>query len=264
MGRKILSVEDPAFWDEKAGAYPLPGERDGLERTNRIIDLLTARGLSWAGAQVLDIGCGTGEFSLPLAKRGAIVTALDFSKNMLHRLSAEAIRQLPGHVRVIHGSWKEIDIYAMSLERAYDITLSAFSQAVETEEDLRKMERCSQKWCIYIATGEIHRAAALEQVFRTLHLPLNPRPDIRKITPILEKMGRNFLSESLTIMMNDPKTPGKLIEEIAIRLEAAGMRPNRKRIAAGVSSLCPKGEDIACRREAEIGICMWRVDKGKN
>lgn len=33
--------------------------------------------------KILDLGCGTGRYSIPLAKKGAIVTAVDFSKEML-------------------------------------------------------------------------------------------------------------------------------------------------------------------------------------
>lgn len=39
-----------------------------------------------AGKKVLDVGAGTGRLSLPLANRGAIVTALDVSPKMLESL----------------------------------------------------------------------------------------------------------------------------------------------------------------------------------
>lgn len=42
------------------------------------------------GAQVVDLGCGTGQISLPLALRGAQVLAVDVSSAMIRRLQSEA------------------------------------------------------------------------------------------------------------------------------------------------------------------------------
>lgn len=47
--------------------------------------LLEALGPELEGLQILDLGCGTGRHAIPLANRGASVTALDFSEGMLGR-----------------------------------------------------------------------------------------------------------------------------------------------------------------------------------
>jgi 2-polyprenyl-3-methyl-5-hydroxy-6-metoxy-1,4-benzoquinol methylase len=45
------------------------------------------------GAQVVDLGCGTGQISLPLALRGAQVLAVDVSSAMIRRLESEALQR---------------------------------------------------------------------------------------------------------------------------------------------------------------------------
>ncbi len=42
------------------------------------------------GAQVVDLGCGTGQLSLPLAQQGAEVLAVDVSSAMVRRLQSES------------------------------------------------------------------------------------------------------------------------------------------------------------------------------
>ncbi|GFN22064.1 MAG: class I SAM-dependent methyltransferase [Thermoanaerobacteraceae bacterium] len=46
-----------------------------------------------AGMEILDIGCGTGNFSLELARRGARVTGIDVSEPMLQRAREKAARE---------------------------------------------------------------------------------------------------------------------------------------------------------------------------
>lgn len=43
-----------------------------------------------AGARVLDVGCGTGNTAIPLARRGCIVTGVDIAPNLLEQARARA------------------------------------------------------------------------------------------------------------------------------------------------------------------------------
>ena len=46
-----------------------------------------------SGARVLDIACGTGNVTIPLARRGARVTGLDMTPNLLEEARARAARE---------------------------------------------------------------------------------------------------------------------------------------------------------------------------
>ncbi len=62
----------------------------GLERVTRaVVEASDVR----PGDDVLDLGCGTGQISLPLAVRGARVVAVDVSPEMTRRLREEASRR---------------------------------------------------------------------------------------------------------------------------------------------------------------------------
>jgi len=73
-----------ASWDQHGSA--------GLAKVSAAV--LAAAGLSSeaTGSLVVDLGCGTGQLSLPLARLGAQVLAVDVSAAMVQRLRSEARR----------------------------------------------------------------------------------------------------------------------------------------------------------------------------
>lgn len=90
-----------------------------------VLRLATARGYS--GGPALDLGCGTGNSTSPLAARGIPVEGLDASPDML----AVARRKLPG-VR-----FHDADFGSFSLGREFDLVYSVFDSLnnLLTEED---------------------------------------------------------------------------------------------------------------------------------
>lgn len=88
-----------AFWDADAQTYDADPTHQAKTATEQAAwAAALARSLPEAPARVLDVGAGTGFLSLPLARLGHEVTALDLSSSMLARLEEKSQREgLPIH-----------------------------------------------------------------------------------------------------------------------------------------------------------------------
>lgn len=76
-------------WDKKSESYAkFSGEPGSFGK--RVFEILRGWGVSFAGKSVLDVGAGTGVYSLYLASLGAKVTAIDSSEGMLRELRRSA------------------------------------------------------------------------------------------------------------------------------------------------------------------------------
>ena len=76
-------------WDKKSESYAkFSGELGDFGK--RVFEILRGWGVSFAGKSVLDVGTGTGVYSLYLASLGAKVTAIDSSEGMLRELRRSA------------------------------------------------------------------------------------------------------------------------------------------------------------------------------
>ena len=86
------------------------------------------------GARVLDLACGTGSVTIPLPRRGAVVTGLDMAPNLLEEAQARAAREgLP--IRFDEG-------FAETLpcpDGSFDVLVSMFGIAHSNRGGMRKV-----------------------------------------------------------------------------------------------------------------------------
>ena len=86
---KIGEKSHKNSWDKKSESYAkFSGELGAFGK--RVFEILRGWGVSFAGKSVLDVGAGTGVYSLYLASLGAKVTAIDSSEGMLRELRRSA------------------------------------------------------------------------------------------------------------------------------------------------------------------------------
>lgn len=80
-------------WDARAAAWNIRAETNALalDRAADLDRIWNALRLQ-PGDQMLDAGCGSGQFALALAERGASVTGVDLSPEMIRLAEANALR----------------------------------------------------------------------------------------------------------------------------------------------------------------------------
>jgi SAM-dependent methyltransferase len=85
----MLHITPRPFYAEYAWAYDLLIERPVARHGAFIAEHFRQRG-SLPGAKILDAGCGTGRYSLELARRGYAVTGLDASPFLIEEAERQA------------------------------------------------------------------------------------------------------------------------------------------------------------------------------
>lgn len=130
---------DTAYFNEIASKYdswyetPMGKFVDGVE-TSLAFELFSPE----KGMKVLDAGCGTGNFSIKLAERGAQVTGIDLSTEMM------AVAQEKARRRDLNIEFLEMNIYNLAFPDNYFdgvFSMAVFETLLESQKAFQELMR---------------------------------------------------------------------------------------------------------------------------
>ena len=145
-------------WDKKAKNYSRYSE-DKSRFENRIFDALASLHVEFKNKTLLDIGCGTGVYTLHLAKKCLHVDGIDSSKEMLEILKQDAKKLNPNNINTLHVNWN-----SFTCKEKYDYAFCTMSPAIRYDEDLEKMSNCA-KTKIYLGWAGKRKTHIMEELF---------------------------------------------------------------------------------------------------
>jgi SAM-dependent methyltransferase len=125
-------------WSRRVGSWDQHGSANLGSVTSAVVGVAAAQ----EGTAVLDLGCGTGQISIPLAMRGASVLGVDVSPAMAGRLRAEARRRDLPSLTVIALPVEELDLPPGSV----DLIVSSYALHHLRDPDKARLVTAAYGW----------------------------------------------------------------------------------------------------------------------
>jgi len=132
---------DRKYWDIRGRSFP--GYRSDDELQAKVFEIIKNHGVDFSGAHVLDLGCGAGSYTVPLAQMAGMVTALDISPVMLERLRSSAAEMGITNINYVECDWAEYEA-----REKFDIIFCSRCPAMKDPEALRKLCNALSGWGI--------------------------------------------------------------------------------------------------------------------
>lgn len=188
--KKNQKNTSPAIWDKKADQYNrFSHDKDTFQQ--KILGKIAQRGVSFKNKSILDIGCGTGVYTLHMSKEAKHVHALDFSSGMLEILKQDAKKEgLFEKFSFTCKTWSEFEH-----DELFDIVFSSMSPAFKSDADFLKMHGYAKDHCIYLGWGGKRESSLLDPIFKAHDKALNVPEGSSKVKEWLSSQNISFTSE---------------------------------------------------------------------
>lgn len=220
-----------AFWDSISEIY------DEIERSSEAIvkealKVIKDEKLISKHSRVLEIGCGSGAFTIPLSREVEIVYALDSSEGMLSKLKDKVEDMGISNIKIINQRWEDT-----VFSEKFELVFAAFCPAINNRESLVKMKDFSNQYALLITFSKLDALFTLRDElwklltkrdfiskgyhiifpFNTLY-SLGYRPELKKIKiyQTVQRTVESLIKQYLTyfeIFFSMDKIKRKLIKE---------------------------------------------------
>lgn len=157
------------------------------EFPSEVTSFLVHEKILTSSTSVLDIGAGTGAFTLPFAAVCKSVTALDMCQGALDVLQTRCREKNLANVEAVAGMWE-----TFPLENKYDLTFASMCSAICDKQEIINMESITVEHCclLTIARGSHskHRMGLRKRLLDAP--PVGLSSDVIYIYNMLYAMGR--------------------------------------------------------------------------
>ncbi|NMS90660.1 class I SAM-dependent methyltransferase [Clostridioides difficile] len=134
------------------------------------------------GKNLIEIGAGTGKFTIPLSKKCKVVIANDFSRDMLDMLEEKIRGHNITNIKTIQGKWEDVNFECSD----YILSVNSLYRIWNIKDALNKMNKLAKEKVIIVRTIQ-------KPLFNDLYIALGEKdrtcPDYIYIPNILHSLN---------------------------------------------------------------------------
>ncbi|MGD9807881.1 MAG: class I SAM-dependent methyltransferase [Deferribacterales bacterium] len=239
------------MWDKKAESYPRYNpSKDTFEA--KIIEMIKERGVPLSGSSILDVGCGSGKFSIALAKECGSLHGIDISGVMLRILQEDALAEGVDNITTEKTGWEEFE----GKGDTYDIVFCSTTPAVREPEAYQAVHGMARKAVVYLGWAgrkESDVSIAACRHFGIEQKDFNDTTDLKKW---LDEQGIEYQADVIENEFSRTEPVSGAVETIRGTVGYMGIKATEQDIEAILKGMVKDGE-VTDRHYFRRELIIW-------
>lgn len=237
-------------WNKKAQNYSR--YTDGSERFEaKLLAQVHEFGIAFEDKTLIDVGAGTGVYTLRLAQSAKEIFALDFSEEMLKVLEEDAQKLNLKNILTCKSSWTQFEP-----EKHYDIAFSTMSPALDKSEDFQKFHDIADTK-IYLGWAGQRDSDILSALFKAHKATNTPPNGAQKLTTWLKKKKITFTCKDIEELKISTCKCEDAYDKYAWHLEIREVSPEPKILKEVLETFCKDGI-VTERTTNKMQLIIWK------
>jgi SAM-dependent methyltransferase len=239
------------FWDRKARTFPRFEEGEHTYEAG-ILDKVRKHGVDFRGSTVLDVGCGSGMYTIRLAREARRVTALDISQQMLDFLRQDAATQGLDNIDYVRSEWMDFQSDA-----TFDIVFCSMTPAIQSDESRFQLLRHAGRWTVFMGFAGVMNSQIMTGLYE--HYAVTPKvftngTDMRLW---LEDHSIPYTRYPVEGTWVTPKNLEARMDSCATFLSQYGVTPDQEHLKEYLARFEEEPGEYVDRTEYKIDLLIW-------
>ncbi|MCJ2164848.1 MULTISPECIES: class I SAM-dependent methyltransferase [unclassified Pseudodesulfovibrio] len=241
------------FWDRKARTFPRFEEGEHTYEAG-ILNRIRKHGVDFRGSTVLDVGCGSGMYTIRLAREARRVTALDISQQMLDFLRQDAVTQGLDNIDYVRSEWMDFQSDA-----TYDIVFCSMTPAIQSDESRFQLLRHAGRWTVFMGFAGVMNSQIMTGLYE--HYDVTPKvftngTDMRLW---LEDHSIPYTRYPVEGTWVTPKSLEARMDSCATFLSQYGVTPDQDHLKEYLARFEEEPGQYVDRTDYKIDLLIWNA-----
>lgn len=239
------------LWNLKEKSYPR-FNKEACEFQKKVIEITKSWGVDYENMEILEVGCGTGNYTFLLADLAARVYALDFSDQMLRALNEDANKLEISHkITSFCGDFMEFNS-----EKIYDIAFGAMTPALFSLEAFAKFSALADKK-VWLGWAGKRESKLLSEIFEAHGERVRAHDTARVLKDWLEEKQIPYKNMPLDNTWHHRANIEDMVSDQAWHLKMHKIEPNLDKIREMVAKFADENGEVYNKTEVKVEVISW-------
>jgi ubiquinone/menaquinone biosynthesis C-methylase UbiE len=239
------------YWNNHARSFPRFEEGEDNYEAG-VMKRIKAHGVDFRGASVLDVGCGSGMYTIRIAREAARVKALDISDVMLDILRQDAEARGLHNIDYLRSEWMDYDG-----DETFDIVFCSMTPAIQSEESRLKLLRHAAGVTIFMGFAGLMESDVMTGLYA--HYGVTPRMFVNgtEMREWLDQQGIAYSAYPVEGTWTVPNSLEKLTDSCNTFLSQYGVTADQEHLRRHLADFEEEPGNYVERTRYKIDLLIW-------